>query len=338
MSANIREIAKIAGVSPATISLVLNNRKGVGKEKREHIQKILKEYGYVRKTNSPNARGRHSTRKIYIVRYSVNKKQDLCNFELDARIINCIHKICHELDFQVSIIVCNKDNFENTIASLTPEHNSGIVFIGSMFSVEQITCLNRANFHGIPVIVVDNYMMHTHISSVCPDNYNISCMAVRHLHSLDIQTASYLCGEFRTPKLCDRERGFYQSIERLNMQADQPIILPQDPEKAFEDMVRFLKSGVPLPQAFYAETGPLAMIAIRALHELGKRIPEEIYIICGDDTLTTALTLPGIAVISISYEDICRIALNLLRDQLNSNGLSGNSEHVCISGKLTIVG
>ena len=46
MKMTVKELAKLAGVSPATISLVLNNKKGVSEKKRQEILKLIKEHGY----------------------------------------------------------------------------------------------------------------------------------------------------------------------------------------------------------------------------------------------------------------------------------------------------
>ena len=334
MGINIREIAEIANVSPATISLVLNNRDGVSKEKREKIQQILEEYGYKKRPIASNRRGKRDGQKLCILRYSINDRQDICNSELDAHIIDCLHRFCHELDFQESMIVCNESNFKKTLSSLTFARGCGYILIGSMFSYEQTAWLDTLPLHGTPLVVVDNYMMHTHISSVSSDNYNISGMIMRQLKARNVRSVGYLCHETRVPKLCDRERGFYQSIERLGMQDTERVVLRQSPEHAYEDMMRYLKSDALLPEAFYAETGSLAMIAIRALHECGKQIPKDIFLASGDNTLMSSLSLPGVLMTSISYESICRIALSLVRDQLKDGNTSNNAEHIVIAGKL----
>lgn len=43
---NIREISKLAGVSPAAVSIVINNRKGVSASTREHVKRIMEQYNY----------------------------------------------------------------------------------------------------------------------------------------------------------------------------------------------------------------------------------------------------------------------------------------------------
>lgn len=55
---NIREISKLAGVSPAAVSIVINNRKGVSASTREHVKRIMEQYNYhpqkeVLKTKNP---------------------------------------------------------------------------------------------------------------------------------------------------------------------------------------------------------------------------------------------------------------------------------------------
>ncbi len=51
----IREIAKAAGVSPATVSLVLNNKPGVSNERRQKIQRLLQQSGYEKRSSEKSS-------------------------------------------------------------------------------------------------------------------------------------------------------------------------------------------------------------------------------------------------------------------------------------------
>lgn len=60
----IREIADVAGVSPAAVSIVLNGRKGVSDETRKRIRKVIDETGY-----TPNPRTKNSSRTVLCIKY-----------------------------------------------------------------------------------------------------------------------------------------------------------------------------------------------------------------------------------------------------------------------------
>ena len=63
---NIREISKLAGVSPAAVSIVINNRKGVSASTREHVKRIMEQYNYhPQKRGSKNKNPQLKPTKFY---------------------------------------------------------------------------------------------------------------------------------------------------------------------------------------------------------------------------------------------------------------------------------
>ena len=67
---NIREISKLAGVSPAAVSIVINNRKGVSASTREHVKRIMEQYNYhPQKRGSKNKKSSAETNKILFLKH-----------------------------------------------------------------------------------------------------------------------------------------------------------------------------------------------------------------------------------------------------------------------------
>ena len=67
---NIREISKLAGVSPAAVSIVINNRKGVSASTREHVKRIMEQYNYhPQERGSKNKKSSAETNKILFLKH-----------------------------------------------------------------------------------------------------------------------------------------------------------------------------------------------------------------------------------------------------------------------------
>ena len=128
MKISIREIAKLAGVSPTTVSFVLNNKKGVSDETRKKIKKLLEDNGYSEKKRSGNNRTNAS---ICIVKYLAEERREQINNEKDSLMISAIQMACDEQNVRVFMTVCHNKNFKDTILGVLQGKYSGIIVIGT---------------------------------------------------------------------------------------------------------------------------------------------------------------------------------------------------------------
>lgn len=334
MGISIRDIAKLAGVSPTTVSFVINNKKGVSEETREHVRRIIKENGYSEKRNA--AHRRRDGRRVCIVRYSVDKASAMDNSELDSYLISSLHSICSKKHINVSMTMCNADNFHTMMRSIVGERYSGIIVIGTSLGSEQIRYLDSADLADEPIVVIDNDMRNTYVNSVGMSNQEISHIAVRHLYSLGFDSIGYLYSAVPTSKSKARMQGFDEIVAELNIQNDVRIPLRPTLDGAYNDMLYCMNCGFQQPKAFFADTGIMALGAMRAMQEKEIRIPEDVSIIAGDDMLLGMFSMPSLTAVSTSYDNICKIAITLIERKNSENFNQNNVEHISIVGKLVI--
>ena len=109
----IREIAAIAGVSPAAVSLVINNKKGVSAETRRHIQSIMEECGYV-----PAPVRRKADRfRLMILKFRAHGIALEENQGFTASIIDRIESECRRFAFDLVMCNCEPATAATTIRS-----------------------------------------------------------------------------------------------------------------------------------------------------------------------------------------------------------------------------
>ncbi len=101
MRMTIREIAHLAGVSPAAVSLVINNKKGVGEETRRRVQSVIDEYGYV----APVQKRKLKRFRLVIAKYHTHGMTIEENQGFIAAVIDQIESECRRFAFD--LVMCN---------------------------------------------------------------------------------------------------------------------------------------------------------------------------------------------------------------------------------------
>ena len=172
----IREIAAIAGVSPAAVSLVINNKKGVSAETRRHIQSIMEECGYV-----PAPVRRKADRfRLMILKFRAHGIALEENQGFTASIIDRIESECRRFAFDLVMCNCEPATAATTIRSLMENPPDGVILIG--------TELREADYElfklfTVPFVVLDNNILLENVDSVVMANRELTAQLVRYLYS-----------------------------------------------------------------------------------------------------------------------------------------------------------
>ena len=122
----IREIAEIAGVSPAAVSLVINERKGVGEETRRRIRRVMEENGYAPPVKRTDARFR-----LMVIKYRAHGIALEENQGFIASIIDRIESECRRFGFDLMMRSCEAQSASATISALMEDKPDGVILIGT---------------------------------------------------------------------------------------------------------------------------------------------------------------------------------------------------------------
>lgn len=333
MKISIREIAKLAGVSPTTVSFVLNNKKGVSDETRKKIKKLLEDNGYSEKKRSGNNRTNAS---ICIVKYLAEERREQINNEKDSLMISAIQMACDEQNVRVFMTVCHNKNFKDTNLGVLQGKYSGIIVIGTLLNAEQIQWLDCVEASDSTLLVVDNYMMHTGVCGVTVSDKEVSHIALRYLYDMGIRSVAYLRCNQKTEKYALRQEGYREAIEFLGM--NEAFQLSFDPtiEAANVGVRDWLKNNPHPPEAVYADTGAIALGAMRALQEYGFRIPEDVSVIGGEDIIFGEFSSPALTAVSNVYNQMSRIAVRMIMRRMEDPSQRRMIEHTAVRGSLIV--
>lgn len=331
MKITARDVAKAAGVSPATVSLVFRNRPGIGKETRDRIFACAQELGFEYAAHE-SAR---STSTILLLVYKQHGKVvgDTPFFEsLTKSLSDATYKYgYHRLS--VSYFYAQEDKKEQ-INALKSVKCAGIILLATEARADDIAQFERL---GVPIVLLDSWFPTKKLDSVAIDNSRGSWEAVRYFLAAGHTDIGYLHCGVTIRNFLERQEGFYsamrgvdpESRSRLNI-----IRVGSTIESAYDDMKAYLETNPKLCTAYFADNDIVAVGCIRALVEHGVKIPDDVSIIGFDDTVYCKISNPPLTTMVVNKDAMGELAVKRLVELIKG---ATNGEVVRISILPTIV-
>jgi DNA-binding LacI/PurR family transcriptional regulator len=325
----IKEIAKIAGVSPSAVSIVLNNRKGVSEETRKRVLEIVEKLQYF-----PNP---HSRRLIFDKTNNIailfKKNTSPMEHFFYAELNNVILNQCEALGYNLMFSSVDFDNENNEVILpniIKYRDVDGVIFYGDM----DLQIINKFKTLEIPFIVVDSHQISSDILSVSADYYEASRMATKYLISIGHVSIAFI-GTNLLPFFGNQTfSGFKKVIEenRISIPINW-IQLDAIDEKSSYSCMKNILSYDTLPTALVCSADIYAIGAMRCLKDNGIKIPDDISIIGIDDILLSQYVDPPLTTIKIDKVQMGKIAIDLLVEKIENNDVTN---HIINSNDLII--
>jgi LacI family transcriptional regulator len=303
----IRDIAKLAGVSPAAVSIVLNNKKGVSDQTRATIQKIIKDLNYV-----PVQKVRSRLQTILCLKYVSRGVFVEENEGFISAIVNAMSESCKKNQYKL-VMLQIKDRVAAAVNEIDFSEVCGVIVIASELPSSMYEDLRMIP---VPFLVVDNMMPGTNYACVGIDNAENVYTALKYCKTCGYHSIGYIKSSYVSENLSARGEAWnkYASLlgfafEPENVYAVGPTLL-----ESYEDLDRQLKKAdrPELPECFFVDNDTIAIGAMRALHDNGYRIPDDVALIGFDDVPFSAVSSPSLTTIHVHRAAIGRQAIRQL--------------------------
>jgi LacI family transcriptional regulator len=299
----LHDIATHAGVSIRTVSRVVNDRPGPAAETRARVLESIEQLGY-----RPNLLARGLvTRQSYTIGLVATYLIDPFFSELARG----IQQACDRFGYLVYLTSSegNADRQQSVIQSLVDRGCDGLIVFPVRGSQDQ---LRLAADRSVPVVTVDYAIDDPRIGSVESATERGAHLAVDHLRA----TGRHNLGMVSSPsgRTVDepRQRGFRQAIEDLTDKVSRHIVWADETLDGGADGVRRLVDQIPDLDGVLAYNDIMAIGAIRALEDLGRRVPEDVAVIGVDDIALSALVRPSLTSVRIDREQMGARAVEML--------------------------
>lgn len=302
---NINEIAKMAGVSRATVSRYLNQGY-VSAEKKEQIRKVIEETGYQPSTQAQMLRNK-KTKLIGVIIPKINS-------DSIGRMVEGISLVLKEAGFRLLLACTENDEKEelNYLNLFKENQVDGIILLGTIFTREHKRAMKNLT---VPIVVLSQQV----------DGY--SCVyfdddaAARDIAKKLLEHASkagYL-GVTQKDTAVGKKRylGFLDAVEQTHTVCPESCqeISEFSMESAYQK-TKALFEREPDIDALFCATDTIALGAMSYLLESGRRIPEDVRICGMGDGRMSGITTPKLSTVHFYYKTSGREAAILLLELL----------------------
>ncbi len=301
-------VAQRAGVSPSTVSRILNGTAQVSEEKQALVKAIIEELGF---RPDPAARSLAGGRTM-----SIGVLTQFIDSPYYGEALRGIEDELHKANY-VPLFVSghwNEAEEENRLFMLQERKVDGIIVLTGKLSND--TLVDMAS--RVPVVVTGRQLTAPNLFSIDFDNAEGARLAVRHLHALGHRRVAFISGPLDHPDAKQRLEGYKLELDFREMESDDALVVYSDYQEAggFRAMNSLLDQRIQFT-AVLAANDQMAYGVRLALHRAGLRVPEDVSLIGFDDLPHSAFTLPPLTSVRQSVYEIGTSAARAMFDLLS---------------------
>ena len=316
----IKDVAKRAGVSVATVSRVLNGTETVREQTRRQVEEAIEALQY-----SPNGLGRNlrrlETKKILVVLSTISN-------QFHSRIVRGIEDRAMEEGYDV-LIGTTRDRMETLLRyfeMIQTRQVDGAIFMSTHFSkAEEFDFLNQ----DYPIVCACEPLGDSQVPYVGIDDEKAARDAVQYLISKGYRRIALIsAGEFLKGTLGSsslREQGYRQVMAENGLEVSEDLIIREglayNSGKRAAEKILSMESR---PDAVFACSDAAAIGLIRELHTRGVRVPEDLAVMGFDNTAMSEVTYPSVTTVAQPQYQIGIKAMDLLLQKIR-----GEESEVC---------
>ena len=302
----IKDVAREAGVSIATVSNALNNVDVVQEKTRNHILEVAQRLHYVPNMNGKRLRGSEShIVGLFLTTLAGNYYGNLADW---------IYQGCRKQGYDIQVFTA--PGVDYIVEKLQGGNIDGaILHCGQMTSEEK----RRITATGLPVVFLDNEEVGPTTSSVVFQSYEQGRMVAEYLYGLGHRTVMFIEGSASSFHSHQRQAGFFEAAAELGMVIPPECILMGDFHRvtALRAMRQYLQSGHPLPDAIFAANDHSAIGCMEALKACDVRIPEDVSIIGCDDIELCSMVSPALTTVRTNLTRLGELAASEILRLMN---------------------
>lgn len=314
MKTIMQDIAKIAGVSPGTVSNALNDRKGVGKDTKEKIIKIAEEMGYFRNTK------KNDGKIIRLIKYKKNGHV-VADTPFFSSLIEACEKECRKNGYEllISQVVYGEHTKEDVHKIVNHHKIDGILLLATEMDESDFKYFEGIE---IPMVVVDSYFKEIDYDYVVINNTKGAYSATKYLIDKGHKNIGLLGSNIEIKNFKYRLEGYIKTLNTFGIEFNENNNIYVDPtiEGAYSDFKVYLeKNKDNLPSAFFALNDIIALGAMKAMNEAGISIPNDVSIVGFDDIPFSSYSNPGVTTVKVHTKTMGKTAVKRLMESIEND-------------------
>lgn len=310
--ATLRDVADRVGVSPRTVSRVVNDEGGFSEATRARVLEAVEDLGY-----QPNmlARGLITRRSGTVGLVGVDMTDPFFPAMAEG-----IQNAARETGRTMFFASNDGDPQRQTevFRSLLSHAVDGVIVFPAPGTVDELAAYAR---RGMPLVIVDDIVEFPNLASVSFDLEDGAKQAAQHLLATGRRRIGMIGSEVTVPRTRRRERGFRQAFENAPTGTQTPDLVRVHPTVTggSDGLQRLLARRGDL-DGIFAYNDLIAVGAMRAAQSAGYRVPDDLAIVGCNDIEMSALVSPGLTTIRLDRPRLSAEAIRVLHDLIETPG------------------
>ncbi len=319
MGNTIIDVAKKAGVSKSTVSLVINGSPKVNYQTRDHVLRVIKEMGYTpnRGARSIASAQTHNIGLLVVLDehvpedpYSIHNIVNSFSTDVSGGVETAIQPTSYGLIYA-------RSSGKSSKALPKIVHKSyidGLIIAGGTYSKDFLKAIEKT---GIPTVLTGSNIATKNISSIFCDPYaaikEITSFLIKDGRNCIAMINSSEISSNSAPKLA----GYRKALSEAEIPFDADLVISGDfsAMEGHNAMLKLLSTGKPIDAVVCAFDG-LAVGALHALHAKGIRVPQDIAVTGFEDSWIASHAIPALTTVRIPKFDIGTMLVSALLDIL----------------------
>jgi LacI family transcriptional regulator len=311
----IRDIAEAAGVSAATVSLVLNGKGDISGVTRAKVLEAVASLNYVPRASKSTSEPGETLRFLKIAKHGHTVNRDHSVFISDY--IDGMSAEATRRNYTLEVVSFEGQPISSVAESLAGAPISGVVALGTELTEADIRLIQGL---GYPTVFIDTFFDVIDANFVDMNNEDAVYKVLSRFHQQGFRRIGFVASHVETTNFKLRRDAFFKNMARLGLSVDAADILSVEStyDGAYSDTRQLLADGLDLAECYFCTNDIIAYGFIRALREHGLTIPDDVSIIGFDNLPQSATMDPGLTTIEVSKRKIGYLAVTILDDLINS--------------------
>ena len=316
MKPTIKDIAKKAGVSIATVSFVINKTKPISEETKNRVQRSIKSLNY-----HPSKSARSLvTGKTGNIGFILTDDHFLRTEPFYTRIFLGTEFEARGEGYYILLTTIKPDFNEKDVLPrfILNESVDGIIIAGKIPNV----LISRLSNYNIPTVFVDYIPSGNNYPLVLIDNIQGGLLATNHLISLGHKNIAFISGDIDHPSLSDRLFGYKQALENAKIPIKNNLIFTNTSysgrQAGFYSAKKLFNHNKEVT-AVFAANDAMAIGVMHYLNKAGYKVPEDVSVIGFDDIEADLMLDPSLTTIRVPKDEMgvesLRLIINVIKNR-----------------------
>jgi len=323
-----KDVARIAGVSRATVSNVINRTRYVSPQLARSVREAIAQLNYYT----------HGIARSLVARktYSIGIVVARLSSSFYPSLLSAIESTISRKGYSMILLDSHEDEGveKRNLRILAEKRVDGVLWVPcSDKNVESAQNLSRMD---VPIIQVDRRIADYELDSITSDNEAAGREAVRHFLRIGCSRIAVLTFCQQHSPARERLQGYLLALEEAGIEInDEYVCIAENPEyeDAEKKVVELLKKR-PRVEAIFACSDTLTIAALAGIRRIGLRIPKDVKLLGFDDSPWCDFSDPPVSVITQNTKDMGVISSTLLLQKMSKKGAGDSFETVKIPTRL----